>query len=340
LDERSGRAVILRAMGRHTDVALVPRDLDLANVRATLSRFIDLLEIEVFLVLAGELHFGRTGDRLGLTSSRISQVVRSLETRLGGALFERTSRRVRLTPLGEMLRQLIAPAYETLEAAITEARDAAQGVAGTLRLGMYTPINGGPHLVEIIKTFEAHHAACRVEIVDTGLITDQLDWLRRGAVDLLATRLPIDHPDVTVGPILSREDRVLVVAADHPLSRRTSVSIEDLADYTFPYVTGLPPETMDAFIPPTTPSGRRFARRTARSISEALTNVARGETVQLTVASFLHHHRHPGVTVIPLTGLPLSETALVWLTKHGNARIEALVETASIVLDTHPTRTC
>jgi DNA-binding transcriptional LysR family regulator len=61
----------------------------------------DTAEVEVFLVLAEELHFGRTADRLHLPQPRVSRLVASLERRVGGTLFEQTSRRVRLTPLGE-----------------------------------------------------------------------------------------------------------------------------------------------------------------------------------------------------------------------------------------------
>ena len=62
---------------------------------------VELSEIRVFLGLAEELHFGRTAERLHITPSYASQLIRRLETRLGGRLFDRTSRRVRLTPLGE-----------------------------------------------------------------------------------------------------------------------------------------------------------------------------------------------------------------------------------------------
>ncbi|MGH2805599.1 MAG: LysR family transcriptional regulator, partial [Thermoleophilaceae bacterium] len=72
---------------------------------------VELRDIRAFLVLADELHFGRTAERLGLTQSRVSQTIRTLEARLGGPLFERTSRRVRLTALGERLRDAAEPAY-------------------------------------------------------------------------------------------------------------------------------------------------------------------------------------------------------------------------------------
>ena len=60
----------------------------------------DLKDIEVFLVVADELHFGRTAERLYVSQSRVSQVIRDMETSIVGRLFERTSRRVSLTPLG------------------------------------------------------------------------------------------------------------------------------------------------------------------------------------------------------------------------------------------------
>ena len=47
----------------------------------------------------------------------------------------------------------------------------------------------------------------------------------------MATRLPLEQPDITVGPILSREPRVLAVARDHPLAERANVSVEHIADY-------------------------------------------------------------------------------------------------------------
>jgi DNA-binding transcriptional LysR family regulator len=296
---------------------------------------VELREIEVFLTLAEELHFGRTAERLNLTPSRISQVVRTLETRVGGALFDRTSRRVRLTPLGEKVRASVDPPYQALNVALADARQVAGGVAGTLRLGMYTQINGGRHLVEIIKTFETRHPACRVEVTDTGLATDFLDWLRRGSVDALAARLPIGDPDLTIGPILSREDRILVVAADHPLAERPSVSIEDLAGYTVPETPTLPPETIAAYTPSTTPSGRPIARRTVRTLGESITLAALGEVVYPTVTSFVHHHRHPDVTAVPFTGLPPSETALVWLTRNHTTKTVAFADTAATVIDAH-----
>jgi DNA-binding transcriptional LysR family regulator len=71
---------------------------------------VELRELRAFIALAEELHYGRTAERLDLTPGRVSQIVRTLEVKVGGRLFDRTSRRVRLTPLGEQLRANLDPA--------------------------------------------------------------------------------------------------------------------------------------------------------------------------------------------------------------------------------------
>ena len=74
----------------------------------------ELRELQVFLAVAEELHFGRAAERLQINRSRVSQIIKTLELRLGAQLFERTSRRVRLTPIGEQIVTEIAGPYREL----------------------------------------------------------------------------------------------------------------------------------------------------------------------------------------------------------------------------------
>jgi DNA-binding transcriptional LysR family regulator len=61
---------------------------------------VERYEIETFLALAEELHFTRTAERLRVTPGRVGQTIKKLERRIGGALFERSSRHVSFTPVG------------------------------------------------------------------------------------------------------------------------------------------------------------------------------------------------------------------------------------------------
>ena len=173
-------------------------------------------------------------------------------------------------------------------------------------------------------------------VTDTGFAREQLDWLRKDELDLLAMRLPIDEPDVTIGPILSSEERVLALATDHPLAGRKSVGLDDLAGYAVADVRTLPRKFMDAFIPPRTPSGKRLRRIKVRTMGESIMRVALGETVHPTVGSLLDYSHHPGVTSGPMNGMPASKTALVWLTASRSAKIEAFARAASDVAGVRP----
>lgn len=112
-------------------------------------------ELRCFIVLSEELHFGRTGQRLYITQSRVSQLLAALERRIGARLVERTSRRVSLTPFGERFLAELRPAYERLESVIDAARETARGRTGTLRIGFQGSANG-----QVMPPASAFREAC------------------------------------------------------------------------------------------------------------------------------------------------------------------------------------
>lgn len=105
------------------------------------------VELECFLILAAELHFGRTADRMRLSRARVSQLVQRLERRIGAPLFVRTSRRVALTALGKQLRDDLEPHHRAVEAAVARATAAARGIKrgikGVLHVGFSSPCGRG-----------------------------------------------------------------------------------------------------------------------------------------------------------------------------------------------------
>jgi DNA-binding transcriptional LysR family regulator len=293
---------------------------------------LELREVRVFLLLADELHYGRTAERLAITPSRVSQIIRTLETRVGGRLFDRTSRRVRLTPVGQQLQRSLAPLYRDLERAFERAREVATGVAGTLRIGIYALAGVGPHMVKIVRTFESRHPGADVAFVNLGLDRNYLEALRDGEVDMYAVRLPLTEADMTLGPVLSQEQRVLLVSTDDPFAQRESVTMEDLGDRRVSEVMAFPREMMNAFIPPVTPSGRRLRRVENHNWEEMVMRVALGEQVHPTVPSHAETATHPGIMSVPISDLPPSQTALAWLSSTRSPKIHAFARAASDVL--------
>jgi DNA-binding transcriptional LysR family regulator len=107
-------------------------------------RDVELRELRIFLVLADELHFGRTAERLGISQPGVSEAVRVLESRLGVKVFDRTSRRVRLTSAGEGLRRSLVPALAGLDEALTQTSELSRAVRGLLRIGFVLTTEGPP----------------------------------------------------------------------------------------------------------------------------------------------------------------------------------------------------
>lgn len=287
----------------------------------------DLMVIDVFLNLAAELHFGRAAEQLELSQPRVTRIIRSLEKDVGGALFERSSRRVSLTPLGARLRDALGKPYADLRTAFDEAREAARGITGVLRIGGL-PTTIGPDLTRLVEAFERRHSTCRV-VVSEVEIFNPYRALRANEIDALITWLAIDEPDLVAGPVLNLFPRAAAVAARHPLAKRSSVSIEDIADYAvFRTPPPFPSALMDAFNPQVTPSGRPIRRDCAiRTVGEGLQAVASGRIVHITVDG-IPFFRRPDIVLIPVHDMPPMPLGLVWRRADENQRIRALAKVA------------
>jgi DNA-binding transcriptional LysR family regulator len=296
---------------------------------------VDLAEVRAFLTLAEELHFGRTAERLQVTPSRVSQSLRGLEHKLGAQLVHRTSRRVQLTRFGERFLADVRPAYDQLTGVLERTNAAARSLEGTLRLGLFSGPAGGPHLVEIIGAFEALHPECKVEVLQMSW-DDPFGPLRENDVELMASWIPVEQPDLVVGPILTHQPRVLAVARDHPLAERDSVDVEALGDHRVPRFEGWPKELHHAVVPYRTPSGRPIPGSRLRVGEGALLDVsvriARGEFVFPTVASAVPHMREFDLAFVPMTGTPQLRSALVWRRPARDPKLREFLRVAREVL--------
>jgi DNA-binding transcriptional LysR family regulator len=293
---------------------------------------VDLRELRLFLTLAEELHFGRTAEKLQLTPSRVSQSLRALEDKLGAQLVQRTSRRVQLTSFGERLLEDLAPVIEQLDGVLERTNSAARSLEGTLRLGLLSGPAGGPNLVEIINAFESMHPECKVEVVQMAW-KDPVGRLRENDVDVMATWMPLEQPDLVVGPTLTREPRVLAVANDHPLAERETVDVEELADHQVARVVGKwPKELRETVTPSRTPKGRPIRGTRIGEGDHALLDlpvrVARGEVIFPTVPSAIPYMGGLDLAFIPIKGMAPLRSALVWRRPARDPKLRAFIRVA------------
>ncbi|WP_433175770.1 LysR substrate-binding domain-containing protein [Actinoallomurus sp. CA-150999] len=288
----------------------------------------ELRDIEIFLILAQELHFGRTAERLCVSPARVSQSIKKQERRLGAPLFDRTSRVVRMTPAGEQLYRELSAGYRQIMDGIEAVSAAARGTSGTLTLGTMGlqawMIRG------IVGVFGERCPAVRLEHRDMNPV-DPLALLRSGEVDIGHVWLPVREPDLTIGPVTHTSALVLVLATTHPFASRESVCLEDYGDLTFvAHRSPIPAYMEEVFQPFHTPAGRPIPRGPViGNWDEQLKVVSAGQAVIATAEEAARFYSWPNLTYLPVRDAPPVSWALVWRTAAENPLIRAFAQAAA-----------
>lgn len=173
-----------------------------------------LTQVQGFVAVAEELHFGRAAERLQMTQPPLSRQIQALERHVGATLLGRHTRGVSLTAAGH---QFLADARRIL-ALVAEssvlAQQTAQGRRGTLRIG-FTPIGAQAVLGSLLSTLRRTLPDVSVALSELSS-TEQLDELSRQSLDVGILRPPLG-PGIRSHATIW-EDLVLAVPSRHPLA--------------------------------------------------------------------------------------------------------------------------
>jgi DNA-binding transcriptional LysR family regulator len=267
--------------------------------------------LQAFVAVADELHFGRAAERLGIAQSALSQRIRRLEDAVNAQLLVRTSRRVALTPAGEVLRDGARRVLADLERVVGATHGASAGEIGTIAIGAQgAALN---HLVPAVVAALAERApGVRVELSQL-TSEEQAVAIAAGAVDVGFIREADPRPGLTLEPV-HEEPVCAVVPSSHPRAREPELSLGDLAHEPFVLWrrAGAP-----GFFDDLTTACRRagFTPHIAyeiRGIQARLGLVAAGLGVSLEAASYASTS-HSGVRFVPLAGDPVkARIQLAW----------------------------
>jgi len=188
----------------------------------------DTRQLEYFVAVAEELNFTRAAARLFAVQSTISAGIRSLESELGTALFERSTKRVSLTAAGARVLPEARAAIEAVDRVRSAAAESSHDIRGRLRVGIFTSLN----YLDLPGLFGEFHR--RYPLVDlqltaspsgsTGLTED----VRRGRVDLAFMGLAAGDLAGFQVLELTRSRFVAVVPSAHPYAGRAEIDLADL----------------------------------------------------------------------------------------------------------------
>ncbi|MBR7652220.1 LysR family transcriptional regulator [Brucella oryzae] len=272
----------------------------------------ELRQLECFLAVAQELHFGRAAEKVGMSQSSVSETIKSLEKIIGGALFDRTSRRVSLTRLGENLKNGSEPAIIALRAAYMDCKRQAAGKLRQLRIGF---LGGGFYELHspLVMEFAEQHPDIELEFVELSYL-NQFSAIADGTVDTGFCRLPLGIDSLQHGPVVMRDQRMLCVPDGHPFTRFSLLNPEYLAEETLVRITpGSVTEEWDNFhFPKHTPYGKPIAQGpVVRTIREAIAAVASRQGLVMLTKRAGNYYTTPGISFVEID-LPPTPSALAW----------------------------
>jgi DNA-binding transcriptional LysR family regulator len=188
---------------------------------------VELRELEAFVAVAKDLHFGRAAARLHLGTPTLSDLVRRLERELGAPLFTRTTRKVALTAAGEELLVRAKTILDELETARAAVQRVAAGEGGTVRLGITPPVAPtlAPHLV---NAFTARTPHVSVEVQRMWL-PNLSAALADGSIDVAITCGLVDEVGGLASEVFCADQLLVGLRPEHRLAGQSSVALADLA---------------------------------------------------------------------------------------------------------------
>jgi len=186
----------------------------------------ELDQVAAFLEVARQQSFSRAAEKLYRTQPAISAQIRALEEEFGQKLFDRLGRKIFLTPSGEVLYEYGEKLLDLHRETLQRVREAQNAVSGKVVVGA----NEATCLYVLPRVFaEFKHQHPQVGISIYRNFTHKiLQKMAESQIDLGIVTLPVTQNYLKVVPIFEDELQV-VVPAKHPLAKRSSVSVEELA---------------------------------------------------------------------------------------------------------------
>ncbi|MHA6511213.1 LysR substrate-binding domain-containing protein [Tessaracoccus sp. Z1128] len=262
----------------------------------------DLRRLKYFVVLAEERHYGRAAARLFLAQPALSQQIKSLESELGVQLFNRSTRRVDLTPAGERLFARATEILSVIDVTVDEVRRVHAGEEGTVRLAFI-----GSSTYELMPTLARALATelpnLRLELQGDLLSPEVERSLVEGRSDIGVLR-PFPRTDGVGSKVLRREPLVVAVPVNHRLAGEEPVQLASLAGEAFVGYPRKASATGDAVLAACLAAGfEPEMRSVVRETSTLVAFVAAGLGVAL-VPEGVRNVQIPGVVYLPLADEP------------------------------------
>ena len=185
----------------------------------------NLRDIQYIIAVAETRHFGKAAERCYVSQPTLSGQIRKLEEELGVAIFERTSRSVAITPVGEQILAIGRQITEQVDAIQQLARAQQDPLAGPLRLGAIPTLS--PYLMPLIlMPLKRRHAQMKL-VLSEELTESLLQRLHHHEIDAALLATPVEDPRLDEIPLFD-EPFWVAFPRKHDFYTREKIRLRDL----------------------------------------------------------------------------------------------------------------
>ena len=285
---------------------------------------IDVRQLECFIAVAEERHFGRAAARLHMTQPPLTRRITRLEREIGAQLFVRTRAGVDLTGAGLVLLERARRIVELSRNAVERTRLADAGQAGTLAVGYFgsTVLDLVPRL---LRQFLEDRPHVRLEI-ERAPKDVQAEAIRDGRMHLGFNRQYRPEPGLAVRDIAA-EPLYAAVPDNHPLRAKARVRLADIC--AEPLVL-FPSAPRPSFADEVTQmlmrtGGLPRIEAEAGDVLTALAYVAAARLCAIVPRSAANVAL-PGVAFLPLTDAPLESFSCIYRADRAPTLVHAFLD--------------
>jgi LysR family carnitine catabolism transcriptional activator len=186
-----------------------------------------LKQLRAFVAVAETEHFTRGAEKLNLSQSAVSTLIRQLEKNLGLRLFDRHTRLLRLTEIGAEILPVIKRTIADIDGVVDSTRELkllrrgrVSVAAGTVQAALLLP--------HLIREFCSRHPMVSISLHDVAEKV-VIEMVRSGVVDLGVGTIPDGETDL-IGLTLMADTFLVVMPPNHPLMAKRELLWRDLSD--------------------------------------------------------------------------------------------------------------
>jgi DNA-binding transcriptional LysR family regulator len=285
---------------------------------------LDLRQLECFLAVADELHFGRAAKRIHLAQPTVSEAVRRLERSLGAPLFNRTTRHVVLTEFGQAFLVEAYAAYARVEEAFETGRRLAQRTPEQFLVGYATDLSEA--LLQVIPALRSRLSNVTMTLLAM-TTRQQIEALERRRLHVGICWLPTCDDELQ-SVLLDVAPFVALVPDNHPLAGLEDVTLERLAaEPLIIWPRSLHPAMYDLFASAMDATGRPWTLvGTAVGIDNVASRVIAEHGIGVMPMPFTNERSFDRIAYVPLRDGPGLERRIVWRRDERNQAVSVFIE--------------